>query len=154
MRYNTPQKGIPTTDINVATSVVQLGEPMSFIGVTYRSINDSQTAKPIPSWVTTQKAGNLEHAAQPWGSSTTGWIASFPVANCSKLYAGWSVVLNLFQAGQSISASSRQLESSSYLGTCESQAQLLLFTLAERSLVNLVSFRDFLQLFSVVYFPV
>lgn len=50
-------------------------------------------------WMTVYKAGNLEHTAQPSGSSK-GWTVSFPNA---------FVVLNFFQAAQLDFVSSRQL---------------------------------------------
>jgi hypothetical protein len=69
----------------------------SFIGATYRSRNDSKLAvslKPTPAWVTAQKAGHLEHTAQP-GSRSMGWRLSF---------LGCSVDLSLFQAAQVVFA--------------------------------------------------
>ena len=57
-------------------------------GVTHRSRNDSYVTKVHPS----SQTGNLEHTAQPVGSST-GWKVSFPAA---------SVALNLFLPGSSI----------------------------------------------------
>lgn len=47
------------TDQRMDTSEVQLGEQMSFIGVTYTNRNDSKTAvspKSTPVWVTAPKA--------------------------------------------------------------------------------------------------
>jgi hypothetical protein len=49
------------------TTKFRLGEPMNFIGVTYRTRNDSKiSASPGPSsaWMTAHKAGNLDLIAQ------------------------------------------------------------------------------------------
>jgi len=60
------------TDQSLDTTKVQLGEPVSFIEVIYRSRNDSKTAaspKPTPVWVTVLKMlENLEHTAQLLGN--------------------------------------------------------------------------------------
>ena len=96
------------TDQSMDTTNAQLGEPMSFIRVTYRSmgewlltgaeITQSQLHhQPHPSMGNT-KLRNLEHTAQPAGTSTI-WRMSSPSDSS----------LNLFQAAQLLSASSRQL---------------------------------------------
>ena len=91
---------------------------------------------------------NLENTSQP-----TDWRLSLQ-SNSG---------LN-FQSAQLISASSRQLVWSQSLGSLsplkvsvqlsfclwERDSHLLLLTLAGRGLVNLVSFRDFLKLLSVL----
>ena len=69
-------------------------EQKSFIGVTYRSRNDSRT---MPARVTAHKAKNLdEHTAQPAGSSTGRRVLP-------------SVDLDLSQVSGLVSASSRKL---------------------------------------------
>lgn len=58
--------------------------------------NDSKTAasrRPAPAWETARKS--LEHSAEP-ADISTGWRVPFP---------GTSVVLNLFQVTQPVSAS-------------------------------------------------
>ena len=74
------------TDQSAHTTEVQSDEPMSFIGVTRRLMDEgavtgagTTAASPEPTlvWVTAHKAGNLEHGAQPAGSST-GWRVSLP----------------------------------------------------------------------------
>lgn len=63
------------------TTKVQLSEPLSFIGVTYRVRNNLKTAvssKPTSPWMTTHKAGNLEQPARPAGLPTH-WRVSFQV---------------------------------------------------------------------------
>lgn len=91
------------------TSQVPLGDSMSFIGVSYRDANEglltgpemTQTVSDITKDhssmpVSSRESGNLENTAQPTGSSI-GWKVSFQNS---------SVVLSLFQAFQTISASS------------------------------------------------
>lgn len=92
-----------------------------------------------------QKLGNLEHITLCTGSST-GWRVSFP---------GSSVTLNLCQVAPLGSGLSGSWLGLSHLSLVCSivPLRLLLFTLAGRGLVNLLSFRDFLKLFWVVYFP-
>lgn len=68
---------------------------------------------------------------------------------------GASGGLNIYQAAQLVSASSRQLfcSESLQLGVLSSEWDSnILFTLAE-GLMSLVCFRDFLNLFCIVYFP-
>lgn len=83
----------------------QIDEPMSFIGVTYwvsyKSTNDSKTAtspRLTTTWVTIHETGEEEHTVHLVRIST-GWRVS---------YSGASVVLNLFQECQLVSASSTQ----------------------------------------------
>lgn len=95
--------------------------------------------KPTAAWLTAQEAENQEHIAQAAGSSL-GEV-SLP---------GASVWLNLSQAAQAGSASSRQLVWSErlrdylWLGFASPQRgfQLLLFALAGRGLEPLFSFKD------------
>ena len=103
-----------------------------------------------------QKLGNLELTAQPGAAgSATGWRVSFPSDSG----------LNLFQAAWPVSVASRQLvwslslftdllprafldsSASIFAAPREEEAELFLLMLSGRGLVNLVSFRDFLQLF-------
>lgn len=74
--------------------------------------------------------------AQPTSSSTDG-KASFPSS---------SIILNLFQAASLV-------QSLLHIFVWKHPQQLGLFTQAERVLVCLVSFRDVLKLFWLVYFP-
>lgn len=126
--------------------------PMTFTGVTYRSMgerfygwrNDSKAAaspRPSPAWVTAHMSWDLEHTAQPASSS-----ASFP---------GAAVGLNLlpaaadcccFQAGglDWVFAACLPQGSSLQLSSSERNSQLSFLPLAERGLENLVSFRGFL----------
>lgn len=56
------------TDQSTDTTKLQFGEPMSFIGVTSRSRNNSKIAEPQiphPAWVTVYKSGNVENTTQP-----------------------------------------------------------------------------------------
>lgn len=59
------------TDQSTNTNKVQLGEPLSSTGVTYRNMGeglltgDSCRTTGHPAWMTSHKAGNLEHFAQP-----------------------------------------------------------------------------------------
>ena len=95
-----------------------------WVGVTYRSRNDSKrvdSLKSTPSWVTAHKAGNLEYIAYPAGN-LLGWQVFFSVAS-----VGWS----LSQAAGFIFEA--RLSS--------------LFTLLGKAPVNLGSFRDCLKLF-------
>lgn len=74
----------PTADPSTDTTKVQLGELVSFIGVTQRNggeglltgtKKDSKIAslwRPTPTQVTAHTSGNLELTARPEGSST-GW---------------------------------------------------------------------------------
>lgn len=100
-------------------------------------------------WVTTHKAGNLKHTASPIGISVR---MSFPSALINLIF---------FQTTWLISASSRHLVWTwRLLSACfilefsiqlsflqsESNSQFWLFNMAGRSLVNPVSFRNFLKL--------
>ena len=80
--------------------------------VTDRNRNDPKTAappRPTPAWVTAHKAGNLEHTAQPAGSST-GWRVSFPGASVGlSLFQAAQAGLCFFQAAGLVSESSLQL---------------------------------------------
>lgn len=134
----------PTKDQSLDTTEVQLGEPMSFTGVSFRNMREvayrnRNGSLPRPTqhdWQLT-KAGKLEPMAQPAGSST-GWV-SFP---------SWTLV----------STACRQLVWSQSLLWSLSPLKvifatqfvwgllLLLFTLTGRSLVNLDSFRDCLDI--------
>ena len=144
----------PTTDQKTGTTEVQLGEPWVSPGslmwihrreVTYRSRNNSQTAalpKPTPAQVTAHIAGNLEHAAQPAGSSTS-WRVSFPSDKAG---------VNLFQAAGLVSVF-LDFNPATILGLSEKMlGHLYWLLLGWRGLVNLVSFRDFLKLFRAIYF--
>ena len=73
------------TDQGTDTTQVQCGEPVSFIGVAFRNRNDSKTAAPLRA----TPAGNIEHTAQPTGSSTGLRVSSL----------GASAGLHLFQTG-------------------------------------------------------
>lgn len=80
----------------IPPNLVQLGEPMSFIGVTHGNMCESpemtqRQQRPTPAWVTGSQAGDLEHAAG----------VSFPSDSA----------LNLFQAARLVSAPSRQMVS-------------------------------------------
>lgn len=125
-----PRKG---TDIrtNKNDTDIQLGDPMYFIKVsswnmgkgTYRSRNDSDsniTKSPLQKGCQLMKAGNLEHSRQ---------------------LNRWK---QLFQAAWLVSVSFRQL---SFSGSISQQVLLLIYVWERKSLVNLVSFRDFLKLF-------
>ena len=92
------------------TTKVQLGESMSFIGVTYKSmVKDylqeqklpkyGTSPKPTRAHVTAYKAGNLAHPTHPTDSSA-GWRGSLP---------NGPVDLSLSQAALLFSASSMQL---------------------------------------------
>lgn len=150
-----------------STTKAQLSEPMIKEGVRVRakrSRNDSKTAAPpksTPAWAIVDKAGILQHTAQPAHSSTC-WRAFF---------FDDSVVLNLFQGAQVVSASSRQLDwfwrllgafllweslppslPESLLGSPAYSVRVSLgfycyYTFAERGIVNLVSFRDSWRIF-------
>ena len=50
----------PTTDLSTDNTKNQLGEPISFTGVTYRSMGEGL---PTQVWVTAREAGDLEHTA-------------------------------------------------------------------------------------------
>lgn len=145
------------TDQSMDTTKVQLRETMSFMGVTYRNMrglsywsrNDSKTSasqRSISAWVTVHIAGNLVYPTEPAGSS----------GGCKVSFPDGSVGLNLF--GQ---LSRFLLLPGSWSGPRVFVAQLLSFwggsplslpTLAGRSLVDLVGFRDFLMLLSTFLF--
>jgi hypothetical protein len=139
---------------------------MSFIGVSYRDANEglltgpemTQTVSDITKDhssmpVSSRESGNLENTAQPTGSSI-GWKVSFQNS---------SVVLSLFQAFQTISASSGldwslflpgRLGGLSLFQSAEKTASAVFtaYICLGKCLVRLVSFRDFLKLFWVVCF--
>ena len=90
----------PTTDQSTDTTKVQLGKPMSFIGVTYRTMGEGLLTRaemtqrqvylhsPPSAWVRAHKSwdpGNTAHLAD----GSTGCRVSFPSE---------AVALNLFQA--------------------------------------------------------
>jgi hypothetical protein len=58
------------------TIKVQVNEPVSFIGITYRSRNDLPKAHPSIGNKQFMKARKLDHTTQPTGSSA-GWTMSF-----------------------------------------------------------------------------
>jgi hypothetical protein len=84
-----------TTDQRTDKTKVQFSEPLSFIGATFRNLGEmllrnrkySKTAAwPLPAWLTAHKAGNVEHTAQPAGSSAG--CSLFQVLSCSESLPG------------------------------------------------------------------
>lgn len=115
------------------TTKVQLGKPMSFTGVTDRSMGEVLlSGRNYSKQLHCQGPGgsweNLDHTAQPVAAQQVGSVRSKPL---------W------FKALQAILFEFLQL---SFLPS-EAGCQLLLLTLAGTDLVDLVSFRDFLKLF-------
>lgn len=129
--------------------------------------------KAYPVWVTAHKAGNLECPAHPAGSSAAFsenilsrclwskplWVSwagfcflrsYFGIKDCFlKLFSSESLFCSL--ACLSLCGSSSQSLLDSSASSSERDSQHLLLTQARRGLMNLVSFRDFLKLFWVIY---
>lgn len=85
-----PQIGKPTTDKRTDKTKVHFSEPMSFIGVTFRTMGEvllletENTQRQLlyqglPSVGDSSQAGTVGHTAQPVGGSA-GWRRFFPGA--------------------------------------------------------------------------
>lgn len=134
------------TDQSTDTTKVQCDEPMSFIGLIYRNMDEElfraiertqRTASPRPTQacMTAHKARNLNtaHPQLKRLESALSWCLSW-----SKFLPGSSDCFCSFSAAGQISGSALQLR----LTSSGKKSWLLLFTLV--GLVNLV--RDFLKL--------
>lgn len=120
---------------------------MSFIGVSYRIVSIKLHIGAEMSQRQLHHKGPSQHRWQVTKFETwitlnslwhlIGWLVSFPSV---------SVGLNLFQV-----AYWSQSHFVAWLCSSERDSLLLLLTLVRRGLVNLVSFREFLKLFQVVY---
>ena len=139
-----------TADQPMNTTKIQLGEPMNFIRVTYRSRNDSVAPpRATPAWVAGHRsvAPGAHCTAGREGTCQIG--ESFP-SDCAKQSAD----VCFSSAASLVSESSLQLvlsESLHRLTLSERDSQLLLLTVGGRGLVNLASFRNFLKFLGVVY---
>ena len=87
--------------------------------------------------------GNLEHNVEPTGSSRT-WRLSFQRDCLKPLPGGWSG-LRFFSVVQHVSKSSWQLSFTLLRGTLSTYSQ-------REAFVNLINFRDFLELSGVFTF--
>lgn len=110
--------------------------------VTYRSRNESKIAMSRPT------------PALRW-QLTKSWI---PGAHCLAVCCQFNRLGSLVSSSSSADFRFSQApglvsESPLQLFLCERDSQLLLLTLAGGGLVSLLCFRDFLQLFWVVYLP-
>ena len=89
----------PTTNLSIDIPKVQLSEPMSFIGVTYKNRTDSKASaslKPIVAWLI--KVGNMEHIASLQAACQVVRV-SFPSSSVGLklLHAAW-LISSFFQA--------------------------------------------------------
>ena len=89
------------------------------------------------------KLGNLEHNAEPTGNSRA-WRVSFQSDCLKPLPGSWSG-LRIFSTAQHVSKSSWQLSFTRLRGTLSTYSQ-------REAFVNLINFRDFLELFGVFTF--
>jgi len=137
----TPDRS-PTTDQSTHITRVLRGEGMSLTGTTYQSMSEglftgtkrTHQVWPEYSWQFT-KLGNLKHPAQP-ASHSTSWNLPFQATALPSIGL-W--------------------ESENHLLLLLSLCCLCSFCCLlwqGRGWMNLVSFRDFLKLFFIVYLPV